>query len=69
MAKKDLFNKDLKVINIGLSSFRDTIKESNAEVVQVDWKPPAEMMKKYFKYSRKMNPISKNRMKNVSIRS
>jgi len=46
MAKKDLFNKDLKVINIGLSSFRDTIKESNAEVVQVDWKPPAEMDEK-----------------------
>ncbi len=46
MAKKDLFNKDLKVINIGLSSFKDSIKESDAEVVQVDWKPPAEMDEK-----------------------
>ncbi len=46
MAKKDLFNQDLKVINIGLSSFKDTIKQSDAEVVQVDWKPPAEMDEK-----------------------
>ncbi len=43
MAKNDLFNNDLKVINIGLSSFKDTIKESDAEVIQVDWKPPTQI--------------------------
>ena len=49
MAKNDLFDKDLKVINIGLSSFKDTIEEVGADVVQVDWKPPAEVYPKILK--------------------
>jgi len=46
MAKNNLFDKDLKVINIGLSSFKDSIEEVNADAVQVDWKPPAQMDEK-----------------------
>jgi len=46
MAINDLFDKDLKVINIGLGSFKDSLEEVNASVVQVDWKPPAEIDEK-----------------------
>ncbi|MBN2017757.1 MAG: DUF1116 domain-containing protein [Candidatus Cloacimonetes bacterium] len=46
MAKSDPFNKDLNVINIGLSSFKENVEEAGAHAVQVDWKPPAELDKK-----------------------
>lgn len=49
MARKKLFEDELKVINIGLSSFKDTIEESGAEAVQVDWRPPADIDKKTMK--------------------
>jgi len=49
MAKNNLFDENLKVINIGLSSFKDSIEEVDAEVVQVDWKPPAEIDEKIIK--------------------
>lgn len=37
-----LFTKDLEVINIGLSSFADSIKQAGGRVTHLDWKPPAE---------------------------
>jgi len=49
MAKNDLFDKDLKVINIGLTSFKDSLEEVNTDVMQVDWKPPAEIEEKTLK--------------------
>ncbi len=36
----DLFNSELKVINIGLKSFKDTLDEQNVVSVHVDWRPP-----------------------------
>ena len=30
-----------RVINIGLSSFADDLKKHDAEIVKVDWSPPA----------------------------
>ncbi len=30
-----------RVINIGLSSFADDLKKQDAEMVNVDWSPPA----------------------------
>jgi len=36
----DLFNSELKVINIGLKSFKDTLDEQNVASVHVDWRPP-----------------------------
>ena len=30
-----------RVINIGLSSFADDLKKQNAEMVNIDWSPPA----------------------------
>ena len=30
-----------RVINIGLASFADDLKKQNAEMVNIDWSPPA----------------------------
>jgi len=46
MSGKDIFKKDLKVINTGLSSFNENLKETGTNSVQVDWKPPVEMSSK-----------------------
>jgi len=37
----DLFKEDLTVINMGLESFADNLREQDVEAVQVSWKPPA----------------------------
>ncbi len=41
MALNNLFSKELKVVNIGLVSFREALKQVNTASVQVDWRPPA----------------------------
>lgn len=41
MAVSDLFKKELKVINVGLLSFKESLEKEGYKVVQVDWKPPA----------------------------
>ncbi len=38
--KNDLFKKELKVVNIGLESFEDALKQRGVSVVSVDFKPP-----------------------------
>jgi hypothetical protein len=37
----DLFRQDLQVINVGLSSFAETITQADGIVVHAEWKPPA----------------------------
>ncbi len=37
----DILSEPLVVINIGLYSFGQNIKDQGVEVVQVEWKPPA----------------------------
>lgn len=37
----ELFNKELKVINMGLKSFAEELKSQEIKVVHVDWRPPA----------------------------
>ena len=37
---KEIFDKELRVINIGLDSFTEVLAEKNISYVQVDWKPP-----------------------------
>ncbi|MFC2082663.1 DUF1116 domain-containing protein [Candidatus Bipolaricaulota bacterium] len=37
----ELFQADLHVINLGLSSFAETLKEGRVPVIDVDWRPPA----------------------------
>lgn len=41
MSINDLFGKDLKIINIGMDSFKDNLKELGYETIQLDWAPPA----------------------------
>lgn len=40
MPVDDLFRKELKVVNVGLTSFKESLDEAGAESVQVDWRPP-----------------------------
>jgi hypothetical protein len=40
MSGSDLFGKELKVINTGLSSFAEDLKSAGVETVHVEWKPP-----------------------------
>ncbi len=49
MSIKELFKSELKVINIGLSSFKETIDNSGAEAIQVDWRPPVNVDEKLLK--------------------
>lgn len=37
----DLFNKELKVINIGLQSFSEDLRKQEVKAVHVDWRPTA----------------------------
>lgn len=39
---KELLKNPVKVINIGLKSFADSLKDQQVDVIQVDWTPPAE---------------------------
>ena len=36
-----LFEQDLQVINVGLSSFADSIAQTGGKSTQLDWRPPA----------------------------
>src|SRR5688500_18536146 len=36
-----LFEQDLQVINVGLSSFADSIQQTGGKAIQLDWRPPA----------------------------
>ena len=37
----ELFQTDLRVVNVGLSSFAETLREVRVPVIDVDWRPPA----------------------------
>lgn len=39
--RQNLFNKKLKVINIGIETFAEELEKQGVEVVHVDWRPPA----------------------------
>ncbi len=38
---KNIFNIELKVINIGIDTFPKDLKAQGVEVISVDWRPPA----------------------------
>jgi hypothetical protein len=42
----ELFQEELKIINMGLQSFNENLKKQNVKSVQVDWRPPARGNKK-----------------------
>lgn len=37
----DIFGEELKLINVGTSTFKDDLEFQGKDVIQVDWKPPA----------------------------
>ncbi len=37
----ELFRQELRIINMGLVTFADNLKEQDTKVVQMDWQPPA----------------------------
>ena len=41
MSVKELLAGELKVINVGLEGFAETLEGLGVPVVQVDWRPPA----------------------------
>ena len=41
MSVKELFSGELKVINVGLEGFAESLEGLGVPVVQVDWRPPA----------------------------
>lgn len=38
---KTILHEKLKVVNLGISTFAEDLKAQGADVVQVEWKPPA----------------------------
>jgi len=42
-----LFNSELKVINIGLELFRDALEAQGVDVAQVSWQMPIKIEKEY----------------------
>jgi len=38
----ELITKPMRVINIGIDSFLESLKIQGVEVIHVDWRPPAE---------------------------
>jgi len=43
MSLNNLFKKELKVVNTGLSSFKENLENEGTDSVQVDWKPPVDI--------------------------
>lgn len=43
----DLFGKELKIVNTGLVSFKETLNREGVKSVQVDWKPPVGIEEEY----------------------
>lgn len=41
--KDDLLNTDVRVINVGLQLFAESLADQSVEVAQVNWKPPVEL--------------------------
>jgi hypothetical protein len=37
----DLKDQRIKVVNIGLELFAETLREQGVDVIHVDWRPPA----------------------------
>ena len=36
----DLFGKDLTVINVGLASMAESVRDQDVKVIDLDWQPP-----------------------------
>ena len=43
MTKNTLINQEVAVVNIGIASFADAVKQTGGKAVNVEWKPPADI--------------------------
>ncbi len=43
MSVKNLFGNDLKVVNTGLASFKESLDRVGTASVQVEWRPPVDV--------------------------
>jgi hypothetical protein len=43
MSINNIFNKNLKIINTGIESFKENAEQAGAVSIQVDWKPPVDI--------------------------
>ncbi len=43
MSAGELFKRELKVVNVGLRSFKESLDETGTAAVQVDWQPPMDV--------------------------
>jgi hypothetical protein len=63
-----LFRSELKVVNIGLESFKRALDEVHARVIQVDWRPPVDVDTRLLKQVQAMLPaIAKANQKALKI--
>jgi hypothetical protein len=51
---RDIFNQEIRAVNIGLDIFRDALRSQGVEVVQVDWEVPAGGDEKIIEILKKM---------------
>ncbi|MGA2989998.1 MAG: DUF1116 domain-containing protein [Candidatus Korobacteraceae bacterium] len=51
-----LFSSELKVVNVGLPAFKQSLDESQAQAVQVDWRPPVDVDPALLKRVKSMRP-------------
>jgi hypothetical protein len=43
MATRDLFESELRVVNLGLTSFKEALDHAGVPAIQVDWRPPVDV--------------------------
>ncbi len=68
MSLNDLFNKELKVINTGLISFKENLEKTGTQVIQVDWRPPVGINEKITKkIKNNLSEIEKANQKALKI--
>jgi hypothetical protein len=57
MSVNDLFNQELKVVNMGLKSFYNDLKSQDVKVVHLSWKPKAGGKQKMLDLLAKINKV------------
>lgn len=69
MSVNDLFKKEVKVVNIGLESFKDALQDTGTEAVHIEWKPPLIsdeiLFKKIEKNREKIDEANKEAVKRI----
>ena len=55
-----MLGKELKVVNLGLELFAETLEQYGVTVVQMDWRPPAGGDPRLIEILRQLNPNRSN---------